>query len=767
MPNPASQQSQLQTMQELQQQMQGQHQSIHGMSAMAGQGGNSSYSYPMQQTMQGQNPFMMQGAEQQMMQQIQMHHAQQMEQQQNLSSTEHSSGSSGGQNISSSEHSQPQQKTGQVSISSTEHSPQHQLTSSQHSSQHQMNSSSHHQMNASQHQGMAGAPDPPGMTSPQPPMKGHARQESEGAGSSGRLAQEALAHQQFQGQMPWHAFAGGGGDMRSVTFQNQLQQHNMPYLPYAQQMMQRGSAGSHFSQLMQHDAASSGGMKPMSGGAPRTTAKSKRKSTGKGISPKGRRTDDATYKASIDSLTKKTVEIARPSIEGTDVGQSLIDQSDADLLTDYFYHMMQQLVVCRFSEKDRKTRGGKREKINIGYGGLQCIHCVEAPSARKFFWSTVDRLANSFAEIPSHVLKCKHCPEKVKDALLALKGRHPDQMQMLPRGSQKVFFRRMWRRLHDGDREAGEAANSGVSSEQERRASVGDGRGMDPPTSASADAALKSPTMGAPAAATLLKKSLESQSPPESSGEGSCDKPKKKRERVLLAIPEDKDWLSDMDCFVRNNIEVFSSKQLDVESAAADRKYPIRIGQVGIRCIHCAMASEGARGAAVAYPYSISGIYESVREFQRLHLDSCQHFPKDLKAASEKLGTGAASLSSVLRRYYVQAARALGLFDTDDGGIRAGGTPVPMSTAGFQAPSAKYNRSVSTATGSVQDPERDPPEIEIKRTVSSPTEEGSETKQSKVQEDAPGKKDSSEDVKQDAPAKGEVPGKADAPGTKA
>ena len=51
-----------------------------------------------------------------------------------------------------------------------------------------------------------------------------------------------------------------------------------------------------------------------------------------------------------------------------------------------------------------------------------------------------DRLVDSFAEIPSHVLKCTHCPDNVKDALLALKGQHLDQMQMLPRGLQKVFF---------------------------------------------------------------------------------------------------------------------------------------------------------------------------------------------------------------------------------------------------------------------------------------------------------------------------------------
>ena len=42
----------------------------------------------------------------------------------------------------------------------------------------------------------------------------------------------------------------------------------------------------------------------------------------------------------------------------------------------------------------------------------------------KFFWSNVDRLSYSFAEIPSHILKCKQCPDNTKEALLVLKVRH-------------------------------------------------------------------------------------------------------------------------------------------------------------------------------------------------------------------------------------------------------------------------------------------------------------------------------------------------------
>ena len=77
---------------------------------------------------------------------------------------------------------------------------------------------------------------------------------------------------------------------------------------------------------------------------------------------------------------------------------------DKQLITDYFFFLMRQLEVCHFEEVDRKAR--KRENIKIGFGGLKCRHCTtnSGSSGRKFFWSNVDRLANSFAEIPAHIM---------------------------------------------------------------------------------------------------------------------------------------------------------------------------------------------------------------------------------------------------------------------------------------------------------------------------------------------------------------------------
>ena len=90
----------------------------------------------------------------------------------------------------------------------------------------------------------------------------------------------------------------------------------------------------------------------------------------------------------------------------SDQDSSLVLKEDRILLSNYFYHMIKQLQACKLTESDRKTRGGKRDNVKLGYGGLECRHCaMKNPSfSRKFFWSSVDRLANSFAEVSSAVI---------------------------------------------------------------------------------------------------------------------------------------------------------------------------------------------------------------------------------------------------------------------------------------------------------------------------------------------------------------------------
>lgn len=153
------------------------------------------------------------------------------------------------------------------------------------------------------------------------------------------------------------------------------------------------------------------------------------------------------------TLWNAKVILQREELRYNTSGTSLVLEEDEPLITDYFCHIMKQLRICHFMEKDRATRGGKRTNIKVGYGGLECIHCSLTSNPRKFFWSDVNRLSNSFAEIPTHVLRCSSCPDVVKQALLTLKEFHPIQMADKQRGYQKTYLRRVWKRIHHDDKE--------------------------------------------------------------------------------------------------------------------------------------------------------------------------------------------------------------------------------------------------------------------------------------------------------------------------
>ena len=358
---------------------------------------------------------------------------------------------------------------------------------------------------------------------------------------------------------------------------------------------------------------------------------------------------------------------------------SLVFHEDKIILTDYFYYLMMQFRPCKFMESDRMAKGRKRDNIPVGFAGVQCRHCVGRMDGRKFFWSNVDRLANSFTEIPGHLLKCRKCPSDVRDIVVELKKKHLEQMARLPRGSQKVFFRRMWRRLHDNDNTIGTINTSFTSS----------------------------------SASLIPNSSLSNKKGPDNEQENDKDK------RILLSVPGDRDWLSDLDCFVRRNLEVFIATEADVKSLATNRKCRIVEGQVGMRCLHCARYHSsnkngtsltnvdnvstaqnmlpGVQAPAVFFPHTVSDIFEFVREFQKQHLNVelcssshssgditsicnrgslpsvphlCPHMPSHVQFELKGLSKTVSSLNSMLKRYSVLAANALGLYDTRSG-IRA------------------------------------------------------------------------------------------------
>jgi len=279
---------------------------------------------------------------------------------------------------------------------------------------------------------------------------------------------------------------------------------------------------------------------------------------------------------------------------------------DKKLITDYFFYLMRQLQICFFAEDDRKAR--KRENVTLGFAGLQCRHCAGKASARKFFWSNVDRLANSFAEIPSHIMKCRKCPHDVKAALATLKLSHPTQMARLTRGSQKVFLRQMWNRMHG-----------------------------------------------------KTDKAIDTPPPPPQSSPPSTPKPQD-QERMALSIAEDKDWLPEEEQIVRSCIEIFEVTEGGTDkSAEGAHKVPV-LGQVALRCIYCAKAG---KDTDVLYPQSIGDIFSLVQEFKEFHLVQCSCCLSLLRSKfkAHKDEPADTKTSEANERYYQLAAKLLGLVD--------------------------------------------------------------------------------------------------------
>ena len=86
---------------------------------------------------------------------------------------------------------------------------------------------------------------------------------------------------------------------------------------------------------------------------------------------------------------------------------------------------------------------------------------------------------------------------------------------------------------------------------------------------------------------------------------------------VLLALEEDVNFLSPLRCFLRENVCLYTASSNDV-SIRCPSTYTVRVGQVGLGCIHCLKIPPKQRSnRAVCFPFTISRVYQSVADIQR------------------------------------------------------------------------------------------------------------------------------------------------------
>lgn len=126
----------------------------------------------------------------------------------------------------------------------------------------------------------------------------------------------------------------------------------------------------------------------------------------------------------------------------------VVREEDQGLVTDYLYLLLDQMETCQFTESDREGGRSKVKDCPVGFPGMQCRHCRGKAGFGRYFPSTIGALtsANSDRNIYNHLTKCRRCPAPVKEEL---KRRQADQLAMKNRrGSRKLFFERVWQRIH-------------------------------------------------------------------------------------------------------------------------------------------------------------------------------------------------------------------------------------------------------------------------------------------------------------------------------
>ncbi|KAL7534493.1 hypothetical protein ACHAXR_008489 [Thalassiosira sp. AJA248-18] len=147
-----------------------------------------------------------------------------------------------------------------------------------------------------------------------------------------------------------------------------------------------------------------------------------------------------------------------------------------------------------------------------------------------------------------------------------------------------------------------------------------------------------------------------------------------------LFLPTDSSFLSEAHCLIRSAcIELFISTDEDVQhDPGKGVARPLRAGQVGFRCVHCKNIPQDHQSRAdqaVCYPSKREYIFESIKNYEMVHLKTCAHIPSETKSQYKsimKRGYVPKRSQKLVRAYWAQAASEVGLVDTLHGLIYRG-----------------------------------------------------------------------------------------------
>jgi hypothetical protein len=140
---------------------------------------------------------------------------------------------------------------------------------------------------------------------------------------------------------------------------------------------------------------------------------------------------------------------------------------------------------------------------------------------------------------------------------------------------------------------------------------------------------------------------------------------------TVLFLESDIGSLSDYQCFLRQQIEVFDASSDDVQYNASRMNRSIVLGQVGLRCRHCATSPEWERASgAVYYPGRLSMLYQAGQNMAKNHLcNGCRKIPQETRDYLNLL-RGDKRRATAGKDYWSKTAKLLGIYEDGSNGLK-------------------------------------------------------------------------------------------------
>jgi DJ-1/PfpI family len=136
-------------------------------------------------------------------------------------------------------------------------------------------------------------------------------------------------------------------------------------------------------------------------------------------------------------------------------------------------------------------------------------------------------------------------------------------------------------------------------------------------------------------------------------------------------IPREEYSISSHQTICRKQIEFFVAQQEDIDKFAPNRRNEIAVGQVGIRCKHCAVIphKKAAKGS-MYFPKTLNAIYQAANNMWSTHFtgpDACKHITPPLDEQLAKIQEKQYVTGLGGRSYWAKMAAALGVCETEKG----------------------------------------------------------------------------------------------------